>query len=69
MSTIPSPTKKQSLASRRPAETAAGTAATIVAVCALLGVDVSEEAIVAIVVAVGAIPAVVTAIVDRVRSL
>ncbi len=61
--------KQRSIVKRRPAETTTGAVATIVAVCALLGVDVSEEAIAAIAVAIGFIPAVVTAVVDRVRSL
>ena len=61
--------KQQSIVQRRPAESAAATAASIVGVLALVGVNVPIEAVTAIVVAVGFLPAVVTAIVDRVRSL
>jgi len=68
VSIIPSP-KHKNVAQRRPAETSAASAASIVAALAALGVEVSEEAVVAIVVAVGFLPAVVTAIVERVRSL
>lgn len=61
--------KQRSIVKRRPAESAAATAASIVGVLALLGVEVPIEAVTSIVIAVGFLPALVTAIVDRVRSL
>jgi len=52
----------------RPAESAAATAGAIVIVLGLVGVEVDEAAVVAIIGGVAAIPAVVTAIVNRVRG-
>ena len=62
---MPSPRPKKSLPKRRPAETATGTAGAIVVILALLGVEVDESVVVAILGAVAALPALVTAITDR----
>lgn len=56
-------------ARRRPAETGAiGVAATIVAILALFNIHVDEGSVALIVAAVGVVPAIITAIVDRVRQ-
>lgn len=62
-------TKIRDKAKQRPAETATGgLAAAIVVLLAALDVDVSEAAVAAIVAGIGAIPALVTAVVDRIRG-
>ncbi len=60
--------RKKNIAKRRPAETATGTAGLIVVVLALLGVSVDETVVVALLGAVAAVPALVTAITDRLRG-
>ena len=61
--------KTKSVAARRPAETASfSVAAALVLALALFDVHVTEESAAAAVAGVGAISAVVTAIVDRVRG-
>lgn len=61
--------KIRTKAQTHPAETTAGgLAAAIVVILAALDVDVSETAVAAIVAGVGAIPALVTAIVNRIRG-
>jgi len=60
---------QKSIVAQRPAESAAVTAASIVTLLALVGVEVSEEAVVAVIVGIGVLPGIVTAIVNRVRGL
>jgi hypothetical protein len=61
----PAATKDKSIAKRRPAEAATGLAGIIVAVAALIGLDVSPAAAAAIAVLVGLIPTIVTGIVKK----
>ena len=62
--------RKPSIAKRRPAETASvSVAGVLVALFALLNVDVSEAEAAALVTGVGLVAPVVTAIVDRVRGV
>lgn len=53
---------------QRPAESATGAAGIVIVLLAALGVEVSDAAVVAIIGGVSALPAVVTAIVERFRS-
>ena len=63
--------KRRSLARRRPAETGTGVAGAIVAVLALMGVPLDEASTEQLVVLVGAIaaaPALITSLVERLRT-
>lgn len=57
--------KAKALATRRPAETAsAATGALVAAIATILGLDLTAEVLAALVLVVGAIPALVTGVVD-----
>jgi len=67
---IQNPAPSDSIATRRPAETSTGAAAGIVAILFAVGlIDASDQGVIAgIVVAVGAVPALVTKIVQRLQD-